>query len=70
MPTNRRKRSFFSPDIHILMDVIGVILVWRGIWVLTDRYLFPDNPDVSAIISIILGIIILYVENKNLKELK
>ncbi len=65
----KSKKSSLDPNIRILVEVTGVILVWRGIWALTDRYLFPDNPDLSAIISIILGIIIIYIENKNLKDL-
>ena len=66
---HRKKRSSLDPNIRILVEVTGVILIWRGIWALTDHYLFPNNPDLSAIVSIILGIIILYLENKNLKDL-
>jgi len=67
---HRKKQSSLNPNIRILVEVAGVILVWRGVWTLADRYLLPENPDVSAIISIILGIIILYLENKNLKDLR
>lgn len=37
----------------------GVILFWRGIWLITDVYLFPSNHLWSGIASIIIGIMIL-----------
>ncbi len=48
---------------------IGVVLVWRGIWELASRYLFPQHPDLSAIASIILGMGILYLTDRKLNEL-
>jgi hypothetical protein len=48
---------------------IGVVLVWRGIWELAGRYLFPNHPDVSAVISIIIGMAILYLTDRKLNEL-
>ena len=69
MKKNRNKQSPLNLNLRILVEVAGVILVWRGVWTLADRYLLPENPDVSAVISIILGIIILYMERKSLKNL-
>ena len=66
----KKKQSPLDLNLRILVEVAGVILVWRGVWTLADRYLIPESPDLSAIISIILGIIILYLENKNLKDLR
>jgi len=66
----RKKQSPLDLNFRILVEVAGVILVWRGVWTLADRYLLPESPDLSAIISIILGIIILYLENKSLKDLR
>ena len=69
MPIKRKSQSSMDPNLRILVEVTGVILVWRGVWSLADRYLFPSNPDLSAIVSIVFGILILYMENKNLKDL-
>ena len=70
MKKKRNKQSPFDLNLRILVEVAGVILVWRGMWSLADRYLLPESPDVSAVISILLGIIILYVERKSLKDLR
>jgi hypothetical protein len=70
MKKKRNKQSPFDLNLRILVEVAAVILVWRGMWILADRYLVPESPDVSAVISILLGIIILFVERKSLKDLK
>jgi len=43
----------------------GVVSIWRGLWVLQDYFLFPDNPALSAwasgaisIVMIIIGLLI------------
>ena len=43
-----------------IIIAFAIILFWRGIWGLMDLYLFPKNNMLSYIISIIIGIIILY----------
>lgn len=37
----------------------GVILFWRGSWGLMDYYIVPNNPLVSNVISLTLGLAIL-----------
>jgi len=69
MSIKKRTSAFFHLNLHILIDIIGAVLVWRGVWVLADRYLFPDHPDISAVVSIFIGILILYIEDRKLKEL-
>lgn len=53
--------------------VIGIVLVWRGIWYALDKldeYLFGGSHAWTAITGIIIGLIILYLPNKNLKEIE
>ena len=52
-----------------LLVGFALILFWRGVWMLADLYLLPDNPTISAIASIIIGILILYIRDLDLKEL-
>tara|TARA_R110002153_G_scaffold121572_1_gene267199 strand:- start:1737 stop:2000 length:264 start_codon:yes stop_codon:yes gene_type:complete len=40
---------------------VAAIAVWRGLWTLQDLYLFPKEPVLSCIISILIGIIIFYI---------
>ena len=49
---------------HIIIIALAIIMFWRGIWGLMDYYLFPDNPLLSHILSIVIGILILYSTEK------
>lgn len=53
--------------------VIGLVLIWRGIWYVldgTDNWLFGGSHTWTAPIGIIVGIIILYLPDKDLKEIE
>ena len=41
----------------------AIILFWRGIWNLADRYLFPGNADLSAVASLLIGLVILLLSH-------
>lgn len=56
-------------NLEFFVLAVGVVFVWRGVWGLSDIYLFPNNEFMSYVISIVIGIVILYLHNKNLKEL-
>ena len=62
----------FQRDKHFVRNIviaIGVVLVWRGVWHLADMYLFPNNPLLSNIVSLIVGILILYLPDGSLHHL-
>ena len=50
-------------NLDTLIIAIAIILVWRGVWGLADLYLTPTMPTVSFIISLIAGVIILFIHN-------
>lgn len=37
---------------------IAAILVWRGVWLLADLFIFPDNLPLSGVTTIAVGLII------------
>lgn len=52
---------------------IGIILIWRGVWImldLIDELIFGGNHLATAIGGIIVGILMLYLPDKNLKALE
>jgi len=52
---------------------VGLVLIWRGLWYVLDALdlmLFGGNHLWSAIFGIALGICILYIPDKDLKELE
>ena len=60
----------FAKDISI---VVGLVLIWRGIWHALDKidiWLFGGSDFWTSIAGIILGLIILYVPDKDLKEIE
>jgi len=53
--------------------VIGLVLIWRGIWYVLDgldRWLFNGNHVWTALGGTILGLLILYIPDKDLKEIE
>ena len=62
--------SYFARNFSI---VIGLVLIWRGIWYVLDgldSMLFSDDHIWTALGGIILGLIILYIPDKDLKEIE
>ncbi len=58
--------------VRIIAIVVGIVLVWRGIWYLLDKmdvYLFGGSHIWTAIGGIIIGLLILYLPDKDLKEI-
>lgn len=52
-----------------LINVVGIVLVWRGLWNLIDKYIFPDKPLLSNIVTILVGLFLLYLPDRDIKEL-
>ncbi len=65
----KKKESFSHHFITVVMTAVAVVFFWRGIWGLTDTYLFPGNSTLSYLVSIFLGLFILYIDDKRLSEI-
>jgi len=48
----RRKLSH-HPVVYAMIGSVGIILLWRGIWIIADNY------NMSGLVSIVLGTVIL-----------
>jgi len=60
---------YFTKNIAI---VIGLVLIWRGIWYVLDYFdilIFQGNHLPSAVGGIIIGLLILYLPDRDLKEI-
>lgn len=67
------KRNIFVYFARNLSIVVGIVLVWRGIWDLlgiVDVTFFSERPIYSALMSIVIGLAVLYFPDKDLKELE
>lgn len=52
-----------------VLIAFAVVSFWRGVWGMMDRFLFPDNIEMSFIVSILLGLFILIFTGYATKEL-
>lgn len=43
----------------LLID-LSAILIWRGVWGLTDLYFFPNHSEFSFVLSVVLGLTLMY----------
>lgn len=56
-----------------LAVVIGLVLIWRGVWHVLDgidTYLLDGNQMITAFGGIIIGLLVLYLPDKDLKEIQ
>ena len=56
-----------------LIAVAGIVLIWRGIWHILDHVdvtMFGGNKMFTAVGGIILGFLLLYLPDKDLKEIE
>lgn len=61
---------YFAKNISI---VFGIVLIWRGMWYVLDEIdaaFFDDEHLLTAILGIVVGLLILYLPDKDLKELE
>jgi hypothetical protein len=69
MSKNKHILSYFARNISI---VLGLVLIWRGIWYVLDEIdilFFDGDHAISAIGGVVLGLIILYLPDKDLNEI-
>jgi len=53
--------------------VVGLVLVWRGIWHMldgVDTLFFGGSPYLDGLGGIVIGLLILYLPDKDLKEIQ
>jgi len=68
--TNTFTIRYFAKNIA---TVVGLVLIWRGIWYVMDgldRLLFNGEHIYLAFGGIIIGLAILYIPDRDLKEIE
>lgn len=61
---------YFAKNISI---VIGLVMIWRGIWYVLDAIdvlFFAGGHIITAVGGIVVGLLILYLPDKDLKEIE
>ncbi len=57
-----------------LVVMIGIVMIWRGIWVLLDvldEKLFGQSQHwLTAVLGVLVGLLLLYLPDKDLDEIR
>lgn len=67
------KSRNFMYFVKRLTTVIGIVLVWRGVWYVLDWLdivFWNGSHGWTALVGILLGIFILYIPDGELKEIE
>jgi len=62
--------AYFAKNFGIVMSLV---LIWRGVWYVLDTFdilFFAGNHMFSAVGGIIIGLLLLYLPDKDLKEIE
>ncbi|MFM2357717.1 MAG: hypothetical protein RJA61_454 [Candidatus Parcubacteria bacterium] len=62
--------GYFLKNLNV---VIGLVLIWRGVWYVFDWIDFTflnNNHMITSLGGIIAGLLILYIPDKDLKEIQ
>ena len=46
--------------LYTIVISFAIVSFWRGAWGLMDLYLFPNNYTLSLLVSVLIGLTILY----------
>ena len=66
----RTKLENKRTTLNSLIIVVAIIMLWRGVWGLLDLYLFPGVPTLSYLVSIAISLLVLYLNDFHLDNLK
>ncbi len=61
---------YFTKNLTV---VLGLVLIWRGIWHLLDEVdlvFFEGEHLITAAAGVVIGLAILYIPDKDLKEIE
>ena len=69
----RRRMSIVRYFARNMATIVALVLVWRGIWYTldgVDKFLFGSSHTLTALGGIALGLLILYLPDRDLKEIE
>jgi len=67
--TEKKEKRTLRKVFYTIIIAFAIVSFWRGVWQLSDLYLFPNNYELSNWISLISGIIILFLTKNLIDEL-
>ena len=56
----KNKRFSGSKGFKAILVGAAIVMFWRGTWGLLDLYLFPDNQELSFVVSLLSGLLLVF----------
>lgn len=69
----KRKGNLLVYLVRNITIAVGLVLIWRGIWLLLDgidKIFFGGSHILTAVGGVIIGVLVLYLPDRDLKELE
>jgi uncharacterized membrane protein HdeD (DUF308 family) len=69
----QQKKKGIKYFVRTLSIVVGLVLVWRGIWHILDVFektYFGGEMFWTSLIGIVIGLLLLYIPDHDLKEIE
>jgi hypothetical protein len=69
----KKKHKDVGYFIRTLAIIIGLVMVWRGVWYVLDAVdttIFGAYNHWTGLLGIVLGILLLYLPDRDLKEIE
>ena len=62
-------RSQRDQTVYAILVLIAIVAIWRGFWGLMDTYLMPTHPEISYVLSLLIGLAIISATHYKVKKL-
>ena len=56
-------------NLNMFFTFVALIMIWRGVWLLLDKYFISDLYFLNAVVPIVVGIMFLLLDDSSLSEL-
>ncbi|MDD3793614.1 MAG: hypothetical protein PHI37_02290 [Candidatus Gracilibacteria bacterium] len=66
---SKKNKKTLIYNIRVFLLLLAVVVIWRGIWNIFDRYFFPDYFVLSNLLSIVIGLVIIFINDYELEDL-
>ena len=68
-----KKHKDLKYFIKTLSIVVGLVMIWRGVWYVLDGFdvwLFGEYNALTGLLGVALGVLLLYIPDRDLKEIE
>ncbi len=68
-----KKHKDIKYFIKTLAIVVGLVMIWRGVWYALDGFdvwLFGEYNALTGLLGVALGVLLLYIPDRDLKEIE